>query len=97
MSASASPTSGVLYGVERICRIFETPRSTYYSHLRPVPISRPPPEKRGPKPKVSDDELLEHIEADLAATPFQGEGHRKVGRGYVYSRRCGSHRSASCV
>jgi len=75
MSALASPTSGVPYGVERVCRIFETPRSTYYTHLKPVPIPRPPPQKRGPRPMVSDDELLEHIEADLAATPFH-PGHR---------------------
>jgi len=78
MSAAASPTSGVPYGVERVCRIFETPRSTYYAHLKPVPISRPPPQRRGPKPQLSDDELLEYIEADLAASPFHGEGYRKV-------------------
>lgn len=78
MSTLASPTSGVAYGVERVCRIFETPRSTYYAHLKPVPTSRPPPERRGPKPEVSDDDLLEHIEADLAASPFHGEGYRKV-------------------
>jgi hypothetical protein len=68
----------VPYGVERVCRIFETPRSTYYAHLKPVPISSPPPRRRGPKPKLSEDELLEHIVADLATTPFHGEGYRKV-------------------
>ncbi len=78
MSAAASPTSAESYGVERVCRIFETPRSTYYAHLKPVPISRPPPERRGPKPQVSDDELLEYIEADLKSSPFHGEGYRKV-------------------
>ena len=78
MSAATSPTSAESYGVERVCRIFETPRSTYYARLELVPISRPPPERRGPKPKVSDDELLEYIEADLKSSPFHGEGHRKV-------------------
>ena len=78
MSAATSPTSAESYGVERVCRIFETPRSTYYAHLELVPILRPPPERRGPKPKVSDDELLEYIEADLKSSPFHGEGHRKV-------------------
>jgi len=34
--------------------------------------------KRGPKPILSDEELLELIREDLAASPFQGEGHRKV-------------------
>jgi len=37
-----------------------------------------PPGKRGPKTALSDPELLELIRADLAASPFQGEGHRKV-------------------
>jgi transposase InsO family protein len=27
---------------------------------------------------LTDEELLEHIRADLAASPFSGEGHRKV-------------------
>jgi transposase InsO family protein len=34
--------------------------------------------RRGPKPKVSDVDLLCAIRADLACSPFTGEGHRKV-------------------
>ncbi len=34
--------------------------------------------KRGPKTPLSDAELLVEIRADLDASPFQGEGHRKV-------------------
>ena len=34
--------------------------------------------RRGPKPKIADPELLGHILGDLAASPFTGEGHRKV-------------------
>lgn len=34
--------------------------------------------KRGPKTPLSDAELLVEIRADLKASPFQGEGHRKV-------------------
>jgi transposase InsO family protein len=36
------------------------------------------PKRRGPKPKVSDQALLAAIRADLTASPFVGEGHRKV-------------------
>ncbi|WP_144328102.1 IS3 family transposase, partial [Tepidimonas charontis] len=36
------------------------------------------PKRRGPKPKVSDADLLAAIRADLQASPFTGEGHRKV-------------------
>ena len=35
-------------------------------------------QRRGPKPKMPDADLLKAIRADLAASPFTGEGHRKV-------------------
>ncbi len=41
--------------------------------MTPVPAQR-----RGPKPAVSDDALLAAIRADLARSPWHGEGHRKV-------------------
>src|SRR5476651_1751580 len=34
--------------------------------------------RRSPKPKMPDADLLNAIRADLAASPFIGEGHRKV-------------------
>ncbi len=37
-----------------------------------------PAQRRGPKPRWSDAVLLEQIRAVLAASPFLGEGHRKV-------------------
>ena len=36
------------------------------------------PARRGPTPLLSDEQLLAAIRADLARSPFQGEGHRKV-------------------
>ncbi len=36
------------------------------------------PARRGPKPKIADTDLLAAIRADLAASPFVGEGHRKA-------------------
>jgi len=36
------------------------------------------PNRRGPKPKISDEALLEAIKHDLDRSPFVGEGHRKV-------------------
>ena len=36
------------------------------------------PGRRGPTPALSDAQLLEAIRSDLARSPFQGEGHRKV-------------------
>src|SRR5512147_521499 len=37
-----------------------------------------PAGRRGPKPAVSDGELLAAIHRDLARSPWAGEGHRKV-------------------
>ena len=80
MAATTSPTSGRRYGVAQVCRIWEVPRSSFYADRRradttttPVPAQR-----RGPKPRVSDDALLAAIRADLARSPWHGEGHRKV-------------------
>jgi putative transposase len=79
MSAAISPSSEQPYGVERVCRIFEMPRSTFYAHHQKPSLDLvDPPKKRGPPPKISDVELLEHIKADLDSSPFCGEGHRKV-------------------
>ena len=36
------------------------------------------PARRGPKPAISDQDLLTAIRADLARSPWTGEGHRKV-------------------
>ncbi len=80
MSYTASATTARPYGVKLVCRTWEQPRSSYYaSRGGPGPQLRlGPPGKRGPKTALSDAELLELIRAELAASPFQGEGHRKV-------------------
>lgn len=79
MSTATSPATGDRYGVERVCAAWGVPRSTFYAHKqrRDAPTATPP-EKRGPKTKISDTELLDAIRADLARSPFRGEGHRKV-------------------
>jgi transposase InsO family protein len=80
MSAEMSPGTGKRYGPHRVCDVLELPRSSGYAKrqrdARPLIPLRPM--KRGPRPKVSDADLLVAIRADLAASPFVGEGHRKV-------------------
>jgi transposase InsO family protein len=81
MAASISPASGRRYGIDRVCRTWSVPRSSFYA-ARPAgtqceaPPSRPA--QRGPKPAVSDAALHAAIRADLARSPWTGEGHRKV-------------------
>jgi transposase InsO family protein len=74
--------AGKRYGVERVCGIFEQPRSSFYAWRRSAQQTDGDPvailHKRSPQTVVSDTELLRHIRADLAASPFQGEGYRKV-------------------
>ena len=80
MSCETSTSAGKPYGLERVCRVLEFPRSTIYAQEKRLAAKVVPlyPARRGPKPKVSDADLLAAIRADLAASPFAGEGHRKV-------------------
>jgi putative transposase len=78
MSQTCSPSTQRRYGLARVCRVWELPRSTVYlSQARqrgPAILAQ----KRGPKPRWTDEVLLEKIRAVLRASPFLGEGHRKV-------------------
>jgi transposase InsO family protein len=77
MSREVSPATGKPYGVARVCGVTGISRSSFYA--RKQRIEHPLPlQKRGPKPKVSDAELLNLIRQDLETSPFVGEGHRKV-------------------
>jgi len=79
MSRESAAATGRRYGLERVCQVLECPRSTIYARRaadqRKVVALRP--RRRGPKPRIGDAKLLQAIRADLAASPFVGEGHRK--------------------
>lgn len=78
MSHAVSPSVNRRYGVVRVAQEWGVPRSTLYAQqarqARPAPSLR----KRGPKTAYTDDALTGHIRGVLAASPFLGEGHRKV-------------------
>ncbi len=80
MAGSVSPATGRAYGVTRVCAVWGVPRSSFYlaRHAAQDPASAPPKARRGPKPALSDVDLLTAIRADLARSPWSGEGHRKV-------------------
>ena len=80
MAGATSPATGRCYGVARVCRVWEVPRSSFYAARGEGTDSTgptPSPAHRGPKPAVSDAALLAAIRADLARSPWNGEGHRK--------------------
>src|SRR2546423_3977422 len=78
MAAAISPTTGRRYGIAQVCRIWDVPRSSFYADRRRADTTATPARRRGPKPVVSDGALLAAIRADLARSPWHGEGHRKV-------------------
>ena len=80
MSREVSPSTGKSYGLERVCAVWGIARSTAYSVMGKTDVGGEETEvsKRGPRPEVSDEELLRKIRRDLDRSPFVGEGHRKV-------------------
>jgi transposase InsO family protein len=76
MSQAVSPVTGRSYGLATVCRVWRFARSGVYRHLAPVPAVSP--QRRGPAGAMTDAALTVAIRAVLAASPFHGEGHRKV-------------------
>ena len=74
MSRALSPSSGQPYGLARVCRIWRVARASVYRHRQPQPDRQ----RRGPVGPLPDPELTAEIRTVLAASPFHGEGHRKV-------------------
>ena len=82
MAEATSPSAGrCCYGVGRVCRVWEVARSSFYA-ARQAGADRTAaatsPARRGPQPAISDADLLAAIRADLARSPWTGEGHRKA-------------------
>jgi putative transposase len=59
--------------VSLVCRVLGAPRSTLYARRHAHQPIRP-----GPATSISDGDLLELIRRVLLASPFAGEGYRKV-------------------
>jgi putative transposase len=62
------------YPMAAVCRILDAPRSTVYHRRARGSDQRRP----GPRTDIGDDQLLVAIRAVLEASPFSGEGYRKV-------------------
>jgi putative transposase len=75
MSRQVSPSANRRYGVLRVTRVGGRSRAT----LDRQRCDEPGPRRRpGPIGPMSDETLVEAIRELLAASPFHGEGHRKV-------------------
>lgn len=83
MSRAHSISTRRAFGMARVCQVWDVPRATVYRHRGPASGARAanslrPPRRRGPRGACSDAELLTHIQAVIDASPFSGEGYRKV-------------------
>jgi transposase InsO family protein len=76
MSRQASPSTGHVYGLERVTRIWGVSRATIYRHRRHSggAVRRRP----GPLGAMADEGLVAAIRQLLRDSPFHGEGYRKL-------------------
>ena len=80
MTCVTSPSRQRRYGASLVCRIWGVSRATLYRHRSADEAANEarPPGRRGPLGARSDADLLTAIRAVLEASPFLGEGYRKV-------------------
>lgn len=76
MSRQTSPSTHRPYGIARVLRVWELPRSTFYAQRDRR--AQPATGRRGRTPTLDDEALLAQIRAVIAESPFHGEGHRKI-------------------
>jgi transposase InsO family protein len=77
MSRRTSPSTHRPYGIARVLRVWDLPRSTFYAQ-RDRRAQPPTTGRRGRRPILGDAALLVQIRAVIAESPFHGEGHRKI-------------------
>jgi HTH-like domain len=75
MRGVISPSTGQRYPLSMICRIYRLARSSAYAARRPEPSQSG---RRGPRVKVSDEQLLALIREVLSGESFTSEGYRKA-------------------
>jgi putative transposase len=76
MSRQVSPSTDQGYGLQRVTRVWRVARATIYRHRhRADAVQR---RKPGPQGAMSDEDLAGEIRQLLQASPFHGEGYRKL-------------------
>jgi len=78
MSRATSPSTEKPYSLVRVCRVWRWQRSTIYWQRRSKGGPASDRVRPGPQGPGSDADLVTHIKAILAKSPFHGEGYRKV-------------------
>ena len=79
MSRMTSPSLQRHYPLATICRLWGLSRATLHRQRARATASAPrAPRRRGPQGAASDTDLLAAIRDVIEASPFTGEGYRKV-------------------
>ena len=80
MSQAHSISTHRRYGLARVCDVWGVSRATVCRHRVSGNTANEarPPRRRGPEGACSDSALLQHIRAIIEASPFSGEGYRKI-------------------
>ena len=78
MSQACSISAGRLYGLQRVCRVWNVARSMVYDQRQRRRTDGPVVARRGPQGPCSDEQLVEHIRTVILQSPFHGEGYRKI-------------------
>ena len=78
MSAVVSISMRRPYGTARVCRVWGVARSGVYRRRRTGDAPPAPRRRPGPQGPMPDAALVEAIRGVLLASPFHGEGYRKV-------------------
>lgn len=77
MSKTWSISQKRQYGMRRVCKEWQVPRSSEYGRLQRLKTEQSN-RRPGPKPDMNDEEILKLTREYLSTTPWKGEGHRKV-------------------
>lgn len=76
MSRQVSPSNLEAHGIVTVRRVWKVSGATPYRARHPVVHSEG--KRRGPQGAMSDADPVTEIRAVLKASPFHGEGYRKV-------------------
>lgn len=75
MSRACSISTRRCYGLARICRVWRVSRATAHRHRQ---VHTTTSHRRGPEGAMGDEALGAEITALIKASPFTGEGYRKI-------------------
>ena len=78
MSTVISISARRRYGFSRVCRVWAMSRADVYRQRLLAPVPAVPRRRPGPQGAMPDAALVEAIREILCASPFHGEGYRKV-------------------